>query len=241
MSLLRTKGYAGDLERQVFPGDVIGGGEVISTLTTVGAGTVTGAMIATGLLRRTGPVGGFTDTFDTAANILTALAGNNNPGANVVPGTTFRLRYINAVAQAMTYAGGQGMVSGTGTLNVAASVIRDYLLTVLATGPLLTLSATFTTTTLPVTFVLPPNMSAFPLGSADNPNGLLINQGMGVIDNTTSGNLSAATTVAGIIQGQGGIIGVSLNQNTAGTSAAAGDSLTFFPRIQIDSLGSLAA
>lgn len=239
MAGLRAKGYAGDVERQIMPGDLLLSGEVISTIATAGSGTLTAAAIATGIIKRTGPAGAFTDTTDTAANIIAALSGNN-PAADVVPGSTFRLRYMNTVALAMTLANGQGVVSGAGTLNVAASVIRDYLLTILNASPPQTLLATFLTASPLVLFTLPPGMTAFPIGP--NPQSLNITPGMGVVDNTTGGSISAATTVVGITQGQGGITGVTLNQNTAGASAASpGDSLTFFPRVQIDSLGSLAA
>lgn len=242
MAGMRPTGYAGELERMVFPGDVMVAGEVISKLTTVGSGTVTAAMIATGILNRTGPAGGFTDTFDSAANIIAALGGAaTGTGATLTPGSTFRFRYINSVALAMTFAAGIGIVSGIGTLNVAASVIRDYLFTVLNASPPVSLNCTFLTASTIVTFVLPPNMTSFPMGAADNPQGIAITPGMGVTDATTGASISAATTVVGVTQGVGGVTGVTLNQNTAGASAALGDSLNFFPRVQIDSLGSLAA
>lgn len=211
-------------------GDVLGLAEVISSLTTVGAGSVTGAMIATGILRRTGPVGGFTDTFDSAANILTALAGSDF-AAKVAQGTTWRFRYINAVAQAMTFAAGIGVVSGTGTLTVAASVIRDYLLTVLSAQTPISLNAVMNGTAA-VTFVLPSGLSAFKMGPA--PDAVNIQYGA-----TVSGtNITAGTTVIGVTQGQGGITGVTLSAVASGSGT---NSIAFGPTVQIDSLGSLAA
>ena len=120
----------------VMSGDLMIGGESISAgaLTTVGAGTWLAAAIAAGIIRRTGPVGGYTDTTDTAANILTALAGNAQ-AADLAPGSSFRLLFINTVAFAFTFAAGAGVTVGTGTLDVAASLWREYLVTILNPTP----------------------------------------------------------------------------------------------------------
>src|SRR3972149_7023690 len=99
--------------RQAGPGDVLASGESYATLTTAGAGTILGAMFAAGILHRTGPGGGYTDTTDTAENILIALAGNDYK-VNVMPGTTFRFLFRNTVAFLMTFAAGLGVIAGTG-------------------------------------------------------------------------------------------------------------------------------
>jgi hypothetical protein len=79
-----------------------------SSLTTVGAGTILAALMAGGLLLRTGPTAAYTDTTDTAANILAAY-----PGMQV--GDTLDFYHCNNVAYVATIAGGTGV-----TLNTAA-------------------------------------------------------------------------------------------------------------------------
>lgn len=241
--LMRPVARESGLLREMNPGDVLGGGETFppGKLTTAGAGTWTAAMIASGLITRTGPAGGYTDTTDTAANIIAALAGNF-PAADMLPGSTFRLRFMNTVAFAMTLAAGAGVTlgtNGTNVVNCAASLVREYLITVLNATPPVTLTGTFTNANPNVLFVLPPGMLSFPLGQADNPQGITITTGMIITDNTTGGNITAGTTVAGLIYGQGGITGVIMSANGAGNSAAAGDSLTFNSSVRIDGLGTL--
>lgn len=213
------------------PGDVLAGGENILAggISTAGAGTWTGAAIATGIIRRTGPGAGYTDTTDTATNILAALAGNN-PANPVKPGTSFRLLFLNTVAQAMTFAAGQGVVAGTGNLNAAASVWREYLLTVLNASPAVPVQSNTTNLSTAVTFVLPPNMASLPIGP--NIPSWNITPGMDV----SGTGISAGTYVAGVTQGQGGIIGVTLSAAATATSAAGGTPLFFGPRIMIDAL-----
>ncbi len=72
------------------------------TLTTVGAGTLTAALIADGNVARTGPTAAFTDTTDTAAAIQAAWPG----GAS---GSSITLFYRNDTAFAATIAGGTGV------------------------------------------------------------------------------------------------------------------------------------
>lgn len=229
---------AGGLGRSGFPGDLIGGGESLSVaasgLATVGAGTWTGALIANGLIRRTGPVAGYTDTTDTATNILAALAGNAS-AANVVQGTTFRSLFLNTVAQAMTFAAGIGVRAGLGTLDVAASLVREYLWTVLNSSAQQTLQSNTTNASAVLTFVLPSGMVALPMVASNGLGGAAaITPGM-----TVSGTgITAGTRVLGVTQGQGGLVGVTLDANATATSPAGGAAITFGPTIQIDSLRS---
>jgi hypothetical protein len=151
--LLRAASYSDmNVLRPFSLGDVMDTQEQFTALTTVGAGTITAAMIAGGALKRTGPVGGFTDTFDTVQNIITALSGVGggvstaqvpafNPSFQSVtfgilyqtpgqpqPGASFRWLYLNTVAFAMTAAAtaNSGLTLGT-NVNVAASLVRQYL------------------------------------------------------------------------------------------------------------------
>jgi len=224
----------GVMNALVTPGDIFIGGESISAgaIATVGAGTWTGAAIGTGIIRRTGPVGGYTDTTDTATNIIAALAGNN-PGAAIVPGSTFRLRVLNTVAQALTFAAGVGVVAGTGTLNIAASLIRDYLVTVLNSSPPVTLQSNTTNGSAVVTFVFPTGQTVYPIGSA--PNAINLTPGMTV----TGTGITTGTTILGVTQGQGGVTGVTLSANATATSGSGGVSLAYGPTVQFDTLGTL--
>jgi hypothetical protein len=207
---------------RVNPGDILGLGETISALTTVGAGTWTGAMIASGNIRRTGPVGGYTDTTDTAQAILNALAGNG-PAAQVAVGTTFRMLFQNTVAQALTFAAGRGVVAGVGTLTVAASLVREYLWTVLNSTTEVAINSATTNASPTVTF-----NSGVALG--------VVTPGMEV----SGTGITAGTTVIGITQGivnnQSLITGVTLSANATATTNPV--SLTFSPVIKIDGLRS---
>ena len=136
-------------------GDVLDCREVEATLTTAGAGTILGSMFATPILRRSGPAAGYTDTSDTAANIIAALAGNGGlnaagvtfediyqPANTPTPGATWRWLYINTVAQAMTAAAGTGVTLGS-NVNIIASNWREYLLTLTnTTAPVLFTAST---------------------------------------------------------------------------------------------------
>ncbi len=93
--------------------EILGGSSgIISTpITTAGNGTLTAAALVGGQIGRTGPVAAYTDTTDTAANIVTALGG-------FVLGQTFQVRLKNATAFVQTLQGGTGV-----TFVPAASVV----------------------------------------------------------------------------------------------------------------------
>jgi len=140
MSVFKPVIYDGSLQRQLYPGDVLGGAEVITNNATVGSTTLPASQLISGILNRTGSTGVFTDTTDTAANIIAALVAqysyqqsptNGLAGGNAVqPGLSVRLRYINAVAFAATIAAGTGVTLGANSATVNASSVKDYLLQV---------------------------------------------------------------------------------------------------------------
>lgn len=233
MAALRPTGLKGGIgEEMLMPGDIMLGGESMSSgaLATAGSGTWLAAAIASGIIYRTGPGGAFTDTTDTAANIIAALAGNN-PYAAIIPGSTLRLTLINTVAFAHTFAAGAGVIAGVGVLSAAASSVREYLVTILALGPVSTLPATTTNGLPTITFVQPIGQTAFPLTGY---NALNIVAGMSV----SGAGIPASTTVLGTIQGQGGLIGVTLSANATATVATPGTALTFTPSVKIDGIRS---
>lgn len=102
---------------------------VVTTLSTVGAGTITAAGIAGGITSRTGAQSGtgFTDTTATAALIIAALPA----GAPV--GTSFLWKYDNTTNAAATLAGGSG-VTLSGNVIVPLLTWAEYLVTYSATG-----------------------------------------------------------------------------------------------------------
>src|SRR5712664_2792401 len=225
MPLARGTVYSNSVsERQAGPGDILASGESLAALATVGAGTWTGAIIAAGIIRRTGPAGAYVDTTDTAQNILAALAGNDF-ALNVIPGTTFRLLFQNTVAFAMTFAAGRGVVTGVGTLNGTASLVREYLMTILNSTPEVALSSGTTNASAAVTLDVPQ-----PMGTVTP--GMLV----------TGVGITVGTRVAGVVTGDtvnrknmDKITGVTLDQNATAT-AASGVQLTFSPVIKIDGL-----
>lgn len=80
----------------------------VTNLTTVGAGTITAAGIAGGVTNRTGSTAAYTDTTDTAANIVLAL-----PNPQI--GQSFFYTYFNNTLGLATLTGGTG-VNSAGTI-----------------------------------------------------------------------------------------------------------------------------
>lgn len=192
--LLRALSYTdGDVARPFSLGDAMDTQEQFTALATVGAGTILAGLIAGGSLKRTGPAGAFIDTFDTANNIVNALSGNAaslstqassnfNPSFQTVtfgtayvapgqpqPGASFRWLYLNTVAFAMTaaVAANSGVILGSNP-NVAASLVRMYLLQIqngspaaLVNGNLTNASAVVTGLNLSQTNVITPGMSVY--------------------------------------------------------------------------------
>lgn len=94
--------------------------EAVGALNTVGNGTITAALLGGQIVSRGGSqTAAFTDTTDTAANII-AQFGNNSG--------TLKVRILNTTADVETIAGGAGVtISGNDT--IAAGAYRDFLVT----------------------------------------------------------------------------------------------------------------
>ncbi len=98
------------------------GALLVSTArSTVGAGTITGAGIAGGVTNRTGSTAAFTDTTDTAANIIAA-----QPNATI--GQSWAYKYFNNTAAAATLTGGTGVTVSAITI-VPAGCWAEFLVT----------------------------------------------------------------------------------------------------------------
>jgi hypothetical protein len=113
-------------------------GNIASTsITTVGAGTLTAAALKGGLIVRSGPIAAFTDTTTTAALLLAAL------GADAVVGTAWLVYIKNLTAFSQTLAAGVG-VTLTGNKDVIpANSAGVYLLTYATNAPAFTMQGVF--------------------------------------------------------------------------------------------------
>jgi hypothetical protein len=208
MSLLKPNTYDGSFIRQFQQGDIFGTAETESAVTIVGSTTLTGAQLASNILRRSGPAAPFTDTTDSAANWIAALSnGIQVPQA----GTTYRLRYLNTSGNVGTLAGGTG-VTLTGT-TVSNLVWRDYniILTNVTPG-----STQIGNTNTSVTIT---GMSSAATA--------LVSVGM-LVSGT---GIQAGTLVTGVNPG----VGVTLS--LAATATATAVALTFSPTITMTSIG----
>ena len=97
-----------------------------TALATVGAGTLTAAMLISGLIMRTGPTGAYNETTPTAAQIVAAM---DNPQI----GDSFDFTHVNGVAYTATLVAGTDVTLAGVTAN-AASKVRRYRCTVTAIG-----------------------------------------------------------------------------------------------------------
>ena len=86
-----------------------------AAVTGIPGTTLLASWLAGGAISRTGPTGPFTDTTDSAANIVTALAGMQS--------ASFPCQYINASGQTATIAAGAGVTLSGKTPSVAANTM----------------------------------------------------------------------------------------------------------------------
>lgn len=104
----------------------------ITTVSTVGAGTLLAAGFVGSLINRSGSQSGtpFTDTTDTAANIIAACANLVNK-----IGTAMLIEYSNSTNAIATITGGTG-VTVSGVTSIPANTISQFLLTYTAAATL---------------------------------------------------------------------------------------------------------
>lgn len=224
MSVVKSVVYDGGMQRQVQPGDTFASAEIIATDSSAVGNVMGAAEILSGIYSRSGPGAAYTDTTDTAANIISAMLANQyaatgstgiSSGVGVQPGTTFRLRYINTVAFVMTLAAGTGVTLGANTA-IAASSAKEYLFTVTNGTPQQVFAATVDGSTKVITGLTQFQTSQLSVGMT-----------------VTGTGIAASSTIQSIQPG----VGVTLNNNTtvAGTLVA----LTFSPSITVNSLGQM--
>lgn len=197
--------------RKLGAGDVLALSESVSNLTTVGAGTLTGALLAAGLIKRSGSVAAFTDTTDTAANIIAALnTGTGTTGVDV--GTSWRVKYLNTVAYPCTLAAGTG-VTLSGNTAIPGLSHREFLVTVTNGTPTSTVIGNTTSSSKVVTGLTQAQTNALSVGQA-----------------VTGTNIAASSVIASIQSGTG----FTMNNNATGTGTAI--ALTCAPTVTITSL-----
>lgn len=128
--------YGANDVRAALPGEVQMSQLQYTANTTVGDSTLTVASILSGIVNRSGPVGAYADTLPTVAQLLAAC-----PQLSVGDSFTFLLR--NTVAQANTITAGTGWTLGSNTA-IAASLVREFLVTINSNKPVVIVSATTT-------------------------------------------------------------------------------------------------
>lgn len=231
MPAIRLIGRRGLAHEEISGGDTLLVGDTVTAVAGVPGQVIPATALIAGYAFRSGPTAAYTDTLDTAANILTALSGNLPGNAGIV-GNSFKARIINSVAFIQTVTLGAGMIAGLGTIaTVAVSSFRDFLFTFVNEQlPVSLVCATNTGNNL-VVFQLPANLAALPMGP--NPGSVNIMPGASV----TGVGIPAGTVVLGLVQGQGGLLGVTLSQNATVTNTL-GVQLTFGPTLKVDGLGS---
>jgi hypothetical protein len=102
------------------------------TLTTVGAGTLTAALLCGQNITRTGPTGAFADTFDTAANIVAALSASSSGFG----GAQWYVTYYNdtVYTATLTAPGGGNFTLNGASAAVPANSIAELLIVVTVAG-----------------------------------------------------------------------------------------------------------
>lgn len=213
MNTGRIDKSANDVRKQG-PNDMLMDMKKPYSITTVGAGTIPAEAILSGIIRRTGPVGGFTDTLPTGDQLFAACP-------DLDQGDSFEFLYRNEVAQALTMAApadASGVLGFNTTL--AASLVRRYMITALSGN---TRSGTYSATTVNAS----PTVTLTKAADAK-----FITPGM----NVSGTGITAGTSVIGV-NTQTGI--VTLSANATASNSLIG--ITFTPRYQIDGLYSATA
>lgn len=181
-------------------------GHLNNVLATNGAGTVTAAMVAAGIIRRTVVGAGYTDTFPSADAILVALG-------RPPRGSSFLLVYQNSVAFAMTFAAGAG-VTTLGNVGASASLTRVYNVTVKNNSPASVVLGTTTNTSKVLSNLTEAQAAAVSVGMA------ISGTGIGASSFVESVNVNSKTVTSTV----------------ASTATADNISITFSPVVEFHGL-----
>lgn len=137
---IQTNGQPGAIFEQTTTGSIAALSSNISNDAPIVVSNTTGttllaAALLSGLLNRTGPTASFTDTTDTAVNIVAALGG--------IVGNSFYIDIKNTTAFAQTIAGGTGVTISSSTI-VPPNSLVEYLV-VITSATAVTFNHVFTT------------------------------------------------------------------------------------------------
>lgn len=202
MSLVKPTVYDGALQRQMQQGDLAAAAEIVPATIATQNTTVTGAQLALGFINRSAGAAG-TDTLDSAANILAAMiSGIGNQG--IQPGTTFRCRWIQTAAFAITVAAtaNTGVTVSLPTVN--ASSVKEFLFTWVNGTPATTVLATTVNASAVVSGLTAAQLAAVTVGM--------------VVTNAVAG-LQGQTVIA--VNAQNGTLTLSGNANATNTTVVA--------------------
>jgi hypothetical protein len=205
----------GTTSRAIQPGDVLALGEIIPATIATAAITISGAQLASGFILRS-PGGAATDTIDTAANILNTVSGGLGY-SGLQNGTTWRTTWIVSTAQTCTVTA----VANTGVTvtngAIAASSVKDFLVTVVNGTP-------------PQTFVANTTNASAVVTGLNSSQTALLSPGM-IVTNAVNG--LQGTTILSVQPGAG----VTMSGNANATSVAPGVAIAFSPQISVYGIG----
>jgi len=202
----RIDGSANDVRMQQ-PNEIVCSMLKYVGLATIGDGAVSAVALLSGILNRTGPTAAYADTLPTADAVLAAA-----PTLGV--GDSFSLIVRNTVAFANTITTNTGMILGTNTA-IAASLVREFLFTLLSKGTAGIYSGVTTNTDATITGLTSSQVAT-------------LSPGMGV----TGTGIPALTTIIGV-NSTLGTLELSANATASGTVG-----LTFFNRISVEGVRS---
>lgn len=208
-----TSGTNGEMPRILNTGELWGHNEVVGgSLTTAGAGALLSAILANNIINRTGPTGAVADTTDSADAIIAATG--------MQTGNSYRMRYVNNVAYALTITAPDVTVVVTNP-TVNASSVKDFLITAVNASRQAVVAAVGTT-----------NGNKILTGFTDAQLAL-ITPGMLV----TGTGIGASAKVVGVGNAQ---VTVDVNSSaTAAAGAGTGVTVTFNPNVTILGIGQM--
>jgi len=212
--------------RTALPGDLVITNESVPAANTATAVTVTGAILANGIILAA-PTAAATYTLDTAANIIAALSPffSYNPNAQVPvgslvyaslpPNTSFRVTLVvsTAFAVTVTSTANTGVTVNRGT--IAASSSKDCLVTIRNGTPAQTFSGNTTNASAVVSGFTAEQLSRLSVGM--------------IVTNAVA-NLQGQTIIG--INQNAGTVTMSGNAN----ATAVGSSISFSPVVIFDVL-----
>ncbi len=206
----------GGMQRKIQPGDTVVSGEIFPAAVVTTATTITGAILSSGWYNRALAANG-TDTVDTAANIIAAIAqGLGYTG--VQPGTAWRFTIYNGAAFTDTVAASanSGVTVTAGA--IAASSVKEFIVTVVNGTPTRTVAVVSTNGSAVLTGIATADLAALTVGM--------------VVTSATSG-LQGTTIIA--INTAGNSVTMSGNAN-----ATAAVTPTFSPVLTLQGIGQRA-